>query len=112
MRSRDHKTLQAMGIVALLLLLAVSAHAESWAPVYDDEEGFLAVDLDSIRQEADGLVYYRTDTDIGVVPVAVDCQNHIYYVVGSNIPDWRSRGSSYVPGSDTAEDADIVCARI
>jgi hypothetical protein len=92
-----------------------------------------SVDVDSIRQGDDGLVYYterrgggnleyRAMGILGAVnSSAVDCQKHILYTLSifeerfktlSEYPDWRSKGNKVVQGSHGALLENFVCSRV
>lgn len=89
-----------------------SGHAENWVRVMSDPEGdpsFIDVDVDSIRKGDDGLVYFRSQEDLGISPTAIDCQRQIYYVIGDGSRDWRSNGSPIHPGD---EEAEFVCLQV
>jgi len=108
-----------VAVVFLLFFIGIisSAAAENWVRVVSDSAGdtsFIDVDVDSIHQGDDGLVYYSAKYDPGVSPVAVDCQERRYYVIGDNAPDWKSKALSYlIPlGGDTATEVDFVCAQV
>ncbi len=108
MRSRHRRTLKVCAV--LLLVLAPLAHAENWLLLFDDEDGYVAVDTDSIRQESDGLVHYRVDYDLGISTAAIDCRNNIYYLIGSR-DDWRSKGST-ITDEFTKKEAQTVCTAV
>jgi len=111
--NRLTKVIAAVGFC--LVWIIPSAHAENWVRVVSspgEERSFLDVDVDSILKGDDGLVYYRTQEDMGISPTAVDCQQRVYYVIGDGSRDWRSNGYPIEPGSETAQEADFVCSRV
>ena len=105
-------------LLASICLLGIipEARAEKWVRVFIDEEAemFADVDVDSIHEGDDGLIYYRVSTDIGSWDAAVDCQKRISYQLTNKlgkVSDWKSKGEKYPPGSNGAKIADFVCAR-
>lgn len=97
-----------------LVWMASPAQAENWVRVVDNPGGdpsFVEIDVDTILRGEDGLVYFDAQDDMGISASAVDCQERIYYVVGNNIPDWKSHPYSIKAGSNTAKEADFVCSR-
>lgn len=110
------KFLRVLTTAVFLLLFVSAAHAENWVEVFSSEESgsFARVDVDSIRKADDGIVYFSESTDIGGYDKAVDCQKRISYLLGKGSwknPDWRSKGSEIIPGSNGGMVADFVCSR-
>ena len=113
-------------IVGVLLIASASmAHAENWVDTHHD----ILIDVDSIRQASDGLVYYLSksrsyDMDSNGNPAgtswgtadkaAFDCRQRISYSSYSieYEADWRSKGEAVRPGTMGAELFDFVCSRV
>ncbi|HXV18755.1 MAG TPA: hypothetical protein VD883_01620 [Candidatus Omnitrophota bacterium] len=97
-----------------IIWIASSAQAENWVGVVNNPGGdpaYINVDVDSILRRDDGLVYFDVEDDMGISASAVDCQEQIYYVIGNNMPDWKSHPYQIKPGTNTAKEADFVCSR-
>ena len=98
-----------------LLCSASPAQAENWVRVVDNPGGnatFVDVDADSIRTEADGLVYYYMRDDWDQETVAVNCQTRVRYTVDQ----WKRDGENwrdhpYAIEGINVDVADFVCAR-
>lgn len=92
--------------VAIFLLAAAStAQAENYVEVVDASGKPIknhTVDVDSIRKDADGFVYFTQKTPMGQSDSAIDCQKRT----------WKYDGSAVVPGSYGAALADFVCSRV
>jgi hypothetical protein len=103
---------------AALAVSIVGVHAENW----QDTRHVTLIDVDSIRKEADGLVYfmekqkYHNDEDGPNTPhmAAVDCVKRVSYSAYSleYESDWRSKGRPVIPGTMGAELLDFVCSRV
>ncbi|WP_309662800.1 hypothetical protein [Sphingomonas sp.] len=110
-------TLEKILIGLAVGLCAGQAAAENWVTVFDDAENemWAAVDKDSIRRGADGLVYYTSDTG-GKGDRAADCNNRILYTLklyvmnGIDYPNWRSDGRAAVAGSIGEAELQYACA--
>jgi len=109
------------GILCLGAALAVSivgAKAENW----QDTRHVTLIDVDSIRKDADGLVYfmekqkYHDEENGPNTPhrAAVDCVKRVAYSAYSieYESDWRSKGRPVIPGTMGAELLDFVCSRV
>ena len=59
------------------------------------------VDVDSIRKDPDGFVYFTEKTPMGQSDSAIDCQKRT----------WKFNGEKVVPGSYGVALADFVCSR-
>jgi len=106
-------------VLATLLGAASPALAENWVTVAEAPSvGMrIAVDVDSIRREGDGLVHFQSDGG-GRLDKAVDCvkrtQHSIRLYYGAEVrefPDWRKHGGPVKEGSLEAAALDFVCAR-
>lgn len=112
LQNRLTKVALAVGLYSVLTIS--SAYAENWVKVVDNPGGdpaYINIDVDTVLKKSDGLVYFDVEDDMGVSASAVNCQERIYYVIGNNIPDWKSDPYSIKPGSNTAKEADFVCSR-
>jgi hypothetical protein len=107
-------------LLAFLLCLPGLVNAENWV----DTKHKILIDVDSIRKDKDGLVYYSLkhwydgydDEPSGWDPArtgAVDCTKRETFRY-SKIPgsDWRLRGRKVVPGSMGEQLLDFVCKRL
>jgi hypothetical protein len=100
------------------------AHAENWTNTGHD----ILIDIDSIHENADGLVYYYEkhhsydmDDDGNpdgshwedAVKAAVDCRARVMYSSYSiqYESDWRSKGQPAAPNTMGGELLDFVCSR-
>jgi hypothetical protein len=106
------RSFKALLVLAGLILLAVSVHAENWVRVHDEpgDPSFINIDVDSIRKSDDGLVYYNAEEDMGSSPSAADCSSRTHYVIGDGSSDWKGRGRQASAGSTEAKELDLVCA--
>jgi hypothetical protein len=106
-------------VIATLLGAASPALAENWVTVAEapSVRMRIAVDVDSIRREGDGLVYFQSDGG-GRLDKAVDCikriQHSIRLYYGAEVhefPDWRKHGGHITEGGLEAAALDFACAR-
>lgn len=101
-------------LVGAVLALAPLARAENWV----DTGHAIEIDVDSIRQEADGLVYYyernKYDTERAPTRAAVDCRNGVSYssYALEYEADWRSKGTKVIPGTMGEVLFKFVCDRV
>ena len=108
----------ALYLAATLAASLAGARAEDW----QDTHHVTLIDVDSIRKDADGLVYfmekekYHHDEDGPNTPrkAAVDCVNRVSYSAYSieYESDWRSKGQAVIPDTMGAELLDFVCSRV
>jgi hypothetical protein len=104
-----------MAVILLSGWSATAAYAQNWVRVADNPGGdpaYVEIDADSIYKGEDGLVYFDAQDDMGVSASAINCQDRIYYVVGSGSWDWKASPYTIRPGTDTAKEADLVCSRV
>jgi hypothetical protein len=91
--------------VGIFLLVAVSTvRAENFVEVVDGSGKPIKnhrVDVDSIRKDADGFVYFTENTPMGRSDSALNCENRT----------WKYDGSKVVPGNYGAALAEFVCSR-
>lgn len=112
---RFGKRATASALSVCFLGAAMAANAEKWVRVVDNpggENSFADVDEDSIRRDADGLVYYMMSDDWNTEMEAVDCRKRVKYSVDywkKKKKDWR-RYPLKITGFGV-EIADFVCAR-
>lgn len=101
----------------LSLVFVESAAAMDWV----DTGHAILIDVDSIRQGADGLIYHLEkpkpsyfDEDPTPLEAASDCVNRIAYS-GYSLKyeaNWRTRGQPVLPGTMGAVLLDFVCDRV
>lgn len=108
----------ALCLAAALAVSIAGVKAEDW----QDTHHVTLIDVDSIRKDADGLVYfmekqkYHNEEDGPNTPhrAAVDCVRRVSYSAYSieYESDWRSKGQPVIPGTMGAELLDFVCSRV
>jgi len=113
MKTRIRTAAMTAGIC--LIWGASAAHAENWVRVVDNPGGnvtYVDVDVDSIRKDADGLVYFSQQDDWDSETIAVNCQTRERYTLDywkARGGDWRSHPLETTGiGNDVL---DFVCAR-
>ena len=105
------------GVALMFLAFAQSAFATNWV----DTGHAILIDVDSIHQGSDGLIYhlekqkYSSDGEAPTpLEAASDCVKRISYS-GYSLKyqtDWRSRGVPVMPGTMGAVLLDFVCDRV
>lgn len=92
--------------LALLGVLSVvsPARAERWESTPHE-----TIDVDSIRKDGDGLVYYSKRHINIVSKQAFDCLRRVSYFVEEGRP-WRSTGQAVSEGTIGAETMNFVCS--
>lgn len=105
-------------VAAAFAISSAGAKAENW----QDTRHVTLIDVDSIHQESDGLVYfmekrkYHDEEDGPNTPhkAAVDCIRHVSYSSYSieYESDWRTKGQPVKPGTMGMELLDFVCSRV
>jgi hypothetical protein len=113
-----HARRNAFCLGAALAVSLAGAKAEDW----QDTRHVTLIDVDSIRKDADGLVYfmekqkYHDEEDGPNTPrkAAVDCVKRVSYSAYSleYESDWRSKGHAVIPGTMGADLLDFVCKRV
>lgn len=105
-------------VTAAFAISSPAAKTENW----QDTRHLTLIDVDSIHQESDGLVYfmekrkYHDEEDGPNTPrkAAVDCVRHVSYSAYSiqYESDWRTKGQPVKPGTMGMELLEFVCSRV
>jgi hypothetical protein len=103
-----------------LLGIIPAVRAENWV----DTKHEILIDVDSIHQKPDGLVYYRlkyrtydeNDNRVwsSAKTAAYDCEKRLGYssYLMSEDPKWKSKGEKVIPGTMGEVLLDFVCSRV
>lgn len=98
-------TLVALSLFASQALIS-SAGAENWVQT----PFHITIDVDSIRKNQDGLVYYRERHINMINRKAFDCARRVSYFVEDGKP-WKSSGHSVRTNTIGEEAMKFVCGR-